>query len=292
MRFWSVSFYKQSLSLGLLAVLCAASQPLRAQTPTQPAGTQNGFIAQWLAHVTKTQNEQPHWVTPIVLVTPRLEQEFRADFVRQLVKGGHNNWVYDNGKGLEFIPARHIEMLFNLPPFLQHSAPHTSDGLGDVSFLMKYRILAANEQKGNYILTAFIGGSVPTGTYKNGVNSAQVLPTIAGGKGWGRFDLESTLGGTLPVDSVKKVGRTIVWNTVAQGHLGRYLWPELESNATYFKGGDNDGKTQEFLTPGLMLGRFPLHNRVGATFGAGMQIATSRFHAYNHALIFTGRIPF
>ncbi|HUZ05433.1 MAG TPA: transporter, partial [Acidobacteriaceae bacterium] len=215
-----------------MAFLLAAPQLANAQ-----ASPQNGFVARWLASVSRTQSEQPHWVTPIVLVTPRLEQEFRADFVRQLVAGGYENWVYDNGKGLEMIPARHIEMLVNLPPYLQHSAPNTKDGMGDMSFLMKYRILAKNEQKGNYILTAFFGGSVPTGTYKNGANSAQLTPTIAGGKGWGRFDIASTLGGTLPVDSVKVVGRSIVWNTAVQYHIGRYLWPELESNATYYKGG-------------------------------------------------------
>jgi hypothetical protein len=267
--------------------LCSSHLAI-AQARTQNAGP----VSQWLEQVTHTQNEQPHWVTPLVLVTPRLEQELRADFARQSVSGGQENWVYDNGKGLELIPTRHIEMLFNLPPYLQHSAAKTPDGLGDVSFLMKYRILAANEQKGNYILTVFLGGSVPTGTYKNGTNSAVLTPSIAGGKGWGGFDLESTLGGTLPVDSVQTVGRSIVWNTVAQYHSMRYLWPELESNATYFKGGPNDGKAQEFVTPGLLIGRIPLHNRVGLTLGAGMQIATSRDHLYNHAIIFTGRIPF
>ncbi len=256
------------------------------------AQKQNTLVGKWLRNVSSTQSEQPHWVTPIVLVTPRLEQEFRADFVRQLAADGHQNWVYDNGKGLELIPARHIELLFNLPPFLQHTAAKTPDGLGDVSFLMKYRILAANEKHGNYILTAFLGGSVPTGTYKNGVNSAQLLPSLGGGKGWGRFDLESTLGGTLPVDSTKVVGRSVLWNSVAQYHVGKFLWPEVESNATYFFGGPNDGKAQNFLTPGLMLGRFPVHNRVGITLGAGMQIATSHDPLYNHALIVTGRIPF
>ncbi|HUZ04599.1 MAG TPA: hypothetical protein VMU62_04525 [Acidobacteriaceae bacterium] len=273
--------------LFFITLLLLLPAPSVAQTQRQ-----NTFISRWLSNVSRTQSEQPHWVTPIVLVTPRLEQEFRADFVRQLVADGHQNWVYDNGKGLELIPARRIELLFNLPPFLQHTAAKTPDGLGDVSFLMKYRILAANEKHGNYILTAYMGGSVPTGTYKNGVNSAQLLPSLGGGKGWGRFDLESTLGGTLPVDSTKVVGRSVVWNSVAQYHVGKFFWPEVESNATYFFGGPNDGKAQNLLTPGLMLGRFPVHNRVGITFGAGMQIATSHDHLYNHALILTGRIPF
>ncbi len=250
------------------------------------------WTGRWLANVTETQNRQPHWVTPLVLVTPRLEQELRGDFVRELLPDQQQSWNYDNGKGLELIPQSHIELLFNAPPYLQHSQNGAANGPGDVSFLMKYRLLAANEQKGNYILTAFFGGSVPTGTYKNGGLSSILTPTLAGGKGWGRFDVESTLGGILPVDSVRQVGRTIVWNTVAQQHVGRYLWPELEANSSFFKGGPNDGKKQTFVTPGLLLGRFPLHNRMGLTLGAGMQIAASHYHQYNHALILTARIPF
>ena len=256
------------------------------------SGFAQSWTARWLANVTATQNRQPHWITPLVLVTPRLEQEFRGDFVRELLPGGQQSWNYDNGKGLEIIPQSHIELLFNAPPYLQHSEKRAINGLGNVSFLMKYRIAAANERQGNYILTAFFGGSIPTGTYKNGGISSVVTPTLAGGKGWRRFDLESTLGGILPVDSVHKVGRTIVWNTVAQQHAGKFLWPEVEANASFFKGGPNDGKKQIFITPGLLLGRFPIHNRVGLTLGGGMQIAASHYHQYNQALIFTARIPF
>jgi len=284
------NFHLSKQKISPYVFLCCSLLFLSSRAGAQKA--ENSLMANWLHRVSSTQAAQPHWVTPIVLVTPRLEQEFRADFVRQLVPGGQQVWVYDNGKGLELIPARHIELLVNLPPYQTHSAPDTEDGLGDVSFLMKYRMLSANEQHGNYIFTAYFGGSIPTGTYKNGAASAQVLPSIGGGKGWGGFDLESTLGGTLPVDSVQVVGRTIVWNTVAQYHTHKFFWPEVESNATYFYGGPNDGKRQNFVLPGLMFGRFPLHNRIGATFGLGMQIATSRQHVYNHALILTGRIPF
>lgn len=253
---------------------------------------QSSWSSRWLANVSKTQRQQPHWITPLVLVTPRLEQEVRADFVRHLLPGGQQSWNYDNGKGLEVIPQSRIELLFNAPPYLRHSQNSFEDGLGDVSMLMKYRLLSANEVKGNYILTAFFGGSIPTGSYKNGGLSATLTPTLAGGKGWGRFDVESTLGGILPVDSVQQAGRSIVWNAVGQGHLGRFLWPELEMNSSFFAGGPHDGKAQVFLTPGLVLGRFPIHNRIGLTLGAGMQIATSHYHPYNHALIFTARLPF
>ncbi len=274
-----------ALILPLLAIAGSAA----AQTP---ASAPTSWTGRWLANVSKTQSQQPHWITPLVLVTPRLEQEFRADFVRELLPDGQHSWNYDNGKGLELIPVSRVELLFNLPPYIQHSQPNTPDGLGDVSFNSKYRILARNEQQGNYILTAFLGGSIPTGTYKNGSPSAILTPTLAGGKGWGRFDVESTLGGTLPVNSVQQVGRTIVWNAVAQAHAGKFLWPELEANSTFYKGGANDGKKQVFLTPGVVAGRFPIHNRVGLTLGAGMQIAVSQFHSYDHALIFTARLPF
>lgn len=253
---------------------------------------QTSWAARWLANASKTQARQPHWITPLVLVTPRLEQEFRFDFVRQSLPAAQHSWNYDNGKGLEVIPATRVELLFNLPPYLQHSQNDVRNGLGDVSFNLKYRILTANEQKGNYILTAFFGGSIPTGTYQNGSLSSTLTPALAGGKGWGRFDLESTLGGVLSVDSAQKVGSTIVWNAVAQEHVGKYLWPELEANTSFFKGGAKDGRDQVFLTPGIVAGRFPIHNRMGLTVGAGMQIAASRYHAYDHALIFTARLPF
>ena len=34
------------------------------------------------------------------------------------------------------------------------------------------------------------------------------------------------------------------------------------------------------------------NNRLALTFGAGFQIATSTFHSYNHALVFTSRFAF
>lgn len=257
------------------------------------ACAQNGFVHQWLDHVTRIQNEEPHWISPLIMTTPRLEQKFREDVVRQSVPGGYI-WEYNNNaKGVEFVPLRPIAITLNVvPPYLQHDVPKAKDGFGDVNFMLKYRFVARNEAKGNYVVTAFLGASVPTGSHQNGSNSATLSPHLAGGKGWGRFNMESSLGGVLPVDSVRTIGRSIVWNSVAQYHIGRYLWPEVESNATDYKGGPHDGKMQEFLTPGLLLGRFPFHNRTGITLGLGMQMATSHYHAYNHAIVLSGRIPF
>lgn len=249
------------------------------------------WTSQWLARVSATQAAQPHWVTPLATVTPRLEQEFRFDILHEVTPTGDITNL-DNGKGLELIPTRNTELLINLPPYLRHENPAVEDGWGDASFTMKYRFLARNEQHGGAILTGFLGGSVPTGQYKNGSISAVVTPTLAGGKGFGKFDVQATVGGTLPTSSVGKLGRTVVSNTAFQYHALKQLWPEAEINSTFWMGGANGGKKQTFLTPGVIFGRFPMHNRVAIVGGAGFQIAATHFNQYNHAVVATLRIPF
>ncbi len=274
-----------------LIVVSAASTALTAQNPAENSAPDQSWTGRWLSRVSKTQAAQPHWMTPLATVTPRLEQEFRFDVLHQVTPTGDVTNV-DGGKGLELIPSRHTELLINLPPWLFHENAKTHDGPGDVSFTMKYRVWAAPEQEGNGILTFFLGGSIPTGTYKNGSSSAIVTPTLAGGKGWGKFDVQSTLAGTLPVNSVNTLGRTIVSNTALQYHVLKRLWPEAEINSTFWNGGTNDGKKQTFLTPGLIFGRFPIHHRVVFVAGAGFQIASTHFKQSNHAVIATIRIPF
>lgn len=284
-----------------LLALCAC---LVLSTPMRLHAQENqSFLGRYQARVTATQNEQPHWVTPLVTVTPRLEQELRADFVRQTNPKLYNTWNFDNGKGLEVIPERHIELLFNLPPYLAHQAPGVKDGYGDVSFNSKYRFLARNEEHGNAIITAFLAGSVPTGKNANGSCCAVVTPTLAVGKGFGLLALTSTAGGSLPASNAGKLGHTVAWNNVVQyrlAHRGaaRLFWPEAEFNSSFFLGGANDGKTMTFATPGLLIGRVPLAHstegtrRPGLTFGAGEQIALTHFHTYNHGLVITVRMPF
>lgn len=254
------------------------------------AHAQQSFLRKWQARASATQAEQPHWVTPLATTTPRLEQEFRADLGRQLTSDGATTWTYGSGKGLELIPARRIELLFNLPPYIQHNSPAAKDGFGDTTLLMKYRVYARNEQHGNAIVTAFFGGSIPTGSDSNGSTEASVSPTLAVGKGFGRFDAQSTAGVTLPVADTKKLGRPVVWNTAFQVRTGRFF-PELEVNSTFYEGGPHDGKIQTFLTPGLV-GHWKIRHRLGLTLGAGMQIAASDYHSYNHGLILSARLPF
>jgi|SRR5579859_881414 len=256
------------------------------------AYAQDGYFADWFSRVDKTQAEQPHWITPVATTTPRLEEEFRYDQVWQVNPKGVTTDSYDGGKGLELIPFDKMEVIINLPPYLAHNNPAVHDGFGDVAFLVKYRLLSSNEQHGNYILTAFLGWSLPTGSHTNGSLHATITPTIAYGKGFGHFDEQGTFGITFPTADTNIVGRNYLWNNTFQYRIFRKIWPEVEMNTTFFQEGKNGGNTQNLATPGLVLGRFPLWHRVGFTIGSGYQIATTRFHTTNHNAILSIRFPF
>jgi outer membrane putative beta-barrel porin/alpha-amylase len=249
-------------------------------------------IDEWFERVAKTQAEQPHWITPVVTVTPRLEQEFRYDISRQDLAGGANTVNIGGGKGLELIPSERVEVILGIPPYLDHGSARPHDGFGDVGFLMKYRLFARNEESGNYIVTAFLGATVPTGSYTNGAEHAVITPTLAAGKGWGNFSVQSTLGAGLPTGDTARLGRPILSNTAFQYRIARKFWPEFEINSTFWPDGARTGKKQVFLTPGLVIGRIRLRRKLGLTFGAGMQIAATHFHTYRRSLIFTVRLPF
>ena len=256
------------------------------------ASAQDGYFADWFPRVDKTQAEQPHWITPLATTTPRLEEEVRYDQLWQENAEDVTTNNYDGSKGLELIPFEKVEVIFNTPPYIDHHSPTTKNGFGDVAFLVKYRLLSANEKHGNYILTAFFAWSLPTGEYKNGGLRATITPTIAYGKGFGNFDAQGTFGIAIPVGNTTAVGRNYLLNNTLQYRLYRKFWPEVELNSTFFQYGKNDGQKQNFVTPGLVIGRLHLWNRVGFTIGGGYQIATTHFHTNNHNAILSVRFPF
>jgi len=272
--------------------------PLIAMALLTFTGTSQGqsnFFQAWEARVRATSARQPGWPVPVVSPASVIVQLARVDFVRQYTSTHTTTWNYDNGKGVNLIPFARTEFDINLPPYIQHNNPKVQDGAGDFSVVAKYRMFAANEG-GNYSTAAQVAFSVPTGSYKNGAAVSTITPTLIGGKGFGRFDLQSALGAILPTSSSATIGRTISWNTVAQYKVGKYFWPELEVNSSYYRGGPNDGKNQTFLTPGMMVSKLKLQSeptgRLALMFGAGMQIATSSYHSQTHALVMTGRLTF
>ncbi|MHB8353276.1 MAG: hypothetical protein ACYDCF_02420, partial [Burkholderiales bacterium] len=119
----------------------------------------------WFATSDAAKESQPHWMTPIVTVTPRLEQEFRYDQLSQTKSGGASLNNYGLNKGLELIPTANSEIIIGVPGYQVNEAPNgsRSRGWADETLLFKYRMLSANEENGNYIVTGFMGLSLPTG---------------------------------------------------------------------------------------------------------------------------------
>ena len=247
----------------------------------------------WLARVSATQAEQPLWITPVATVTPRLEQEVRYDnFWEDGLSGSASLTNYDGGKGLELIPARRVEIILGVPPYIVHHNSSARDGIGDTAFLLKYRVLSRNESHGNYILTAFLGVTAAPATNGNGTGHGSVAPTLAFGKGWGNFDFQSTWGTAIPIGAVSRIGTPIIANNAFQYRVFRKFWPEMEVNSTWWSNGTKAGKKQVFLTPGIVYGKLPIHKRLGLTLGVGFQIAATHFHAFNHGIILSVRMPF
>jgi hypothetical protein len=306
MKFTSpcITILKAATTAACFAIILCYGMPCYAQNSfvtsngLSPSSTIQEYFADWFQRVTRIQSEQPHWVTPLVTVTPRLEQEFRYDQFWQRNEKGVATDNFGGGKGLELIPMENVEVILGVPAWvahngaIQHGKDVKTDGWADETFLVKYRILSANEDNGNYILTAFMGFSAPTGDDGNSNRHGVFTPTIAGGKGFGAFDIQTTAGISLPDGGLQRLGMPLVWNTALQYRLCHYFWPEFEVNYTWWPNGEREGETQVFLTPGLVIGRMPIHDRVGLTVGVGYQVAVTENPMYNHSVVLSGRIPF
>jgi hypothetical protein len=260
------------------------------------AGSASSFPDNWFAVSDAAKEAQPHWMTPVVTVTPRLEQEFRYDQGWQDRPGDVTIDNYGNAKGLELIPSSDTEVIIGVPAYEARETPAVSTtGWADETLLLKYRLTSANEEHGNYIVTGFLGVSLPTGSRAFTNKEAIITPTIAAGKGWGTrdagFDIQSTLGIAIPTGNTATLGEPVTSNTTFQAHAG-LLWPELEVNYTYFKDGPNDGRSQTALTAGVILGRFELDSRLRLVIGGGYQWVISSFRTFNHAWLLTARLAF
>jgi len=281
-------------TLLLLAALGFFSLTVIAQTHQDNVVEE--FGKKWQARATKTQAEQPKWAVPMYSPFPMLAQVFRLDYSRQRVAGGSDNWNIGGHKGFNFIPFARTQIDVFFPGYILHGADHSQDGFGDTNVVGKYRFLSANEKTGNYAVSGALSLSIPTGSYKNGAPSTVLTPSLIAGKGFGKLALFSSVGGALPTSGTATSGRTIHWNSVAQYKVGKYLTPELELNSNTWLGGTRDGKTQMFLSPGLLT-KFPLRpkdptSRLGLILGVAFQTSVTSYHSYNHGLAVTTRFGF
>jgi hypothetical protein len=198
-----------SLPCAALAADLPVPQPAQDVTVTDSI---TEYFATWFDRVEAAQASQPHWMTPITTVTPRLEQEYRYDQSQQYLQNGGEINNFGSGKGLELIPTTTNEILINVPNFEQRLYHEPATGFADGNFVtIKQRILSANEENGNYILSAFLGFQAPTGITAFTNRPAWIVtPTIAGGIGWGDFDIQGTIGYTLPTDEQNHVGTSLL----------------------------------------------------------------------------------
>ena len=256
------------------------------------AFAQDDAFSDWFKMVSQTQAAQPHWITPLATTTPRLEQELRYDIQWQTHNNGVTTDNYGVSKGLEIIPQKNLEVILAIPPYIVNNPDSPKDGFGDWQFLVKYRIVARNEESGNYILTAFYQMSFPTGQYQEGSTNTIITPTIAYGKGYKNFDVQGTLGISLPTGNTPAIGRDLLSNNTFQYRVLKKIWPETELNITRYYQGSHAGNTSVYLTPGVVFGRFHLWHRLAFTGGAGFEIATTSFHPTNHIPILSIRFPF
>jgi hypothetical protein len=297
-----------------LAPPATPTAPMLAQNadtaPMAPAPTAMGYhdgvagyFEDWFARSDAAKASQPHWMTPLVTVTPRLEQEVRYDQYWERRGNGSILDVYDSGKGLELIPTYTNEVLIN-PPAYQYkiNTKKSANGWLDDQFLViKQRLLSANEQNGNYILSAFLGVTAPSGNAAFTNKAWIVTPTIAGGMGWGDFDIQATVGVGVPDTEQSTLGTSITANVAFQYHFLEYFWPELEFNDTkWLNGNERGGKNQIFMTPGIIFGRFAVGPRVKAIFGVGYQVAlapkyiatSEQTPTYKRAWLVSARLAF
>jgi hypothetical protein len=282
----------------------------------------NGIFRSWLDMVTESQAAQPRWMTPLVTVTPRLEQEFRFDFFdQQNGKGSQGNDYHivnwGGSKGVEFIPTYDTEIILGFPPYEQAISPKgvVTNAWGDYPmFLAKYRFISANEQSGNYIVTGFFQISEPLGNNAIGTsdkitnNVWLAQPTLAVGKGWGDFDIQMTVSqqygfaalaspGNSARTNLVNFGDPILWNTTFQYHIFEYLWPEFEVNYETWPNGEHKGLTQVMLTPGIIFGRFQIGSDtptrpINLIFGAGYQFAVTGNPVTANNWVATARVTF
>jgi hypothetical protein len=279
------------LIIGLAVAIGRAGEP---SGKTLFAGETADFFEHWFDRVAELQSEQPRWVTPLVTFSPRLGEEYRYDQLWQTTPAGRTTLSLGGNKGVGLIPFRPVELFVGVPSWQTYGHPAGHDGWGDENILVKIRLASGNATNGDYVVSMFMGFGIPSGSAYNSSGHMSVTPWISAGKGWGPLDVQSSLGVTVPDYGAARWGNgtPVLWNTTFQGHFMRYLWPELEFNYTWWPDGLREGRSQLYLTPGIVLGKFPIWRRLSAVVGAGRQTAVTSHPVNDHAWILSVRAPF
>lgn len=285
------------------APVAPAVMPAPIPAPAADRGWLGTYFDNYFAMVDAARHGQPEWSSPLVTTTAELEERYRFDTSFQHAGNGNNTVNLDGGKGLDLIVSPTQEVQFGSAPYVFRNNLNGKagvEGYNDWAFFrFKQRLASSPEDQGNYVVSAWLQIQEPAGVHQLSNNSWTLLPTLGFGKGWGDFDLQGSVGATIPVAYEDRIGSQVNGNIALQYHLAGLFWPQLEANYTYFPDGQRGGKNQLFLTPGFVIGRIPVLDRLKATIGFGYQSAvTPNYHAspltpsYNHAWITTTRLSF
>ncbi len=285
-------------ALLLVALSAAAAQP--AQTSSKPSASNKA------AQVTTTETRpakhasaaerahasQPHWITPLQTLTPLLEQEYRFD-VGHTMSPSFRQWVF-GGKGLELIPTDHTEVILGQPAYARATVNNFREsGWGPGFVTAKYRLLAAPEQNGNYVVSLMFTAQYPDGG-KFSPHNWSFFPQLGYGKGWGRFDVQGTVGYSIPSSGTVLWGHELSFHEALQYRVpGKlHFWPEMEFDTEHFIGGLTPGATTDLVTPGLVAGPFPLYGPVKLTLGGGVAFQVYPTGLNVKSPVFSVRLPF
>jgi len=261
---------------------------------TLTASAQESLYERFRGHNAAMAEVQPSWMGPLVQSDSRLTQAMRISYSNAYAPGAQV-MSFGNNHGFSLLAARRFQFDLNPPSFFRNHSALLKDGWGNAATQVKYRIASGNADHGNYALTGIVTRSFTPGSQQNAALTGAYNTRVAAGRAWGPFNLQTTFGAVLPTGKVDAQGRIIEWNVTGQAHPNPHVWLDVEDNAAWIKGGPLDGEAQNFLTPAAfyMIKRRdwqPTHGVV--VFNAGMQIATSRFHLYNHNLIAEMRVLF
>ncbi len=305
--------YRHAFAIGLALLgpgeIARAADPMpppqAAQSDDEVAQDVTNYFAEWFERVDATSAAQPSWAAPLTTVTPLLKEFVMYGQALQTIPNGAKVAVYDGGMsavGVHLIPDYYNEIYVGAPPYQVRTSKQPADGFADLPFfLLKTRLAAGNEEKGDYVVSAYLSGQAPIGIKPFTNNAYYITPTIAAGKGWGDFDIQATAGTPWPTSNYNNLGTQLQTNVALQYHLLPYLWPEIELNDTYWFNGARGGLNQLFLTLDAIIGPYPIPGtRAKATLLVGYQTALTPHPEilnpitpmYNHSWLFGARLFF
>lgn len=278
--FWHLSVL--ALAAALLSSACAAS-------------AQESHYERFREHNARMTALQPSWASPLIQSDARLAQAVRLSFSNFRSAAGTLTTNYGNYHMLGLLIGDRVQANLIAPPYVQNNSVTAKDEFGDTQLETKVRVASGNAEHGNYVVTGKLTWDIATGSHKNGAATSYLEPTLLAGRVWGCFNVQTALSGELPSGKFALQGRQIEWDLTGQLHTLKNLWLDAENNANFRIGGPYGGKMQNFVTPA---GFYALRRKEWKpahaiyALGAGMQIATSGFHLYNHNLVAEARIMF